>query len=217
MKFRRELNMKIRAWFKGIRGQLLVIAIFPVIGFIVSNFVSLNGIGKINKLLDSAHHEVIPHTKNLNSLFISRNRFGYHIWAAIALADRVDLKKQRLEMARQAMDDWKMYWNLLDRESHAPETEKHFSFIKENKDHYLSMLEHTIALTDDGSKESLQKAESLLLNEIWVMGGKIGVENAAIAKFYDERAKNEGLEADKAESTVRFFSWVVNMGPALPS
>ncbi|MGE9743820.1 methyl-accepting chemotaxis protein [Bdellovibrio bacteriovorus] len=201
----------MKAWFKGIRGRLLAVALLPVVGFSVASWVSFDGISRVGSLLDSAHDQIIPSTTALDRLIIARNRYGYSIFVALSSTDNPELKKERLEIAREAIRDWRTNFEIYQKNPiHSEQEKESRQFIEQNKDHYLGLLEKAIALVESGKPEELTEARALLLGEVWQLGTLIGKNNQTIAKTYEERARQEGLESESLQKSVYLWTGIIN-------
>lgn len=202
--------MSILSWFKGIRGRLLAVALLPILGFAVSSYVAFNGVSRVGDFVTTAHKQAIPSMKVLDKLIVARNKYGYHIWASIALHDNPQVRDLRLNMAREAVREWKETFATYDKLTHYPEEMKNLNFIKDNKDTYLGMLEKVIDLTAESTPESLAVAKKLLLEDIWKLGSAIGENNAAIAKAHQARAEADGAESEVIKSSVYLWTGIIN-------
>lgn len=202
--------MRFMSWFKGIRGKLLAVAALPVIGFSVSSWVAFDGVSQVGSLLDAAHDEIIPATTALNNLIIARNRYGYSIFVAMTLTDPA-LKKERLNIAKESIEDWKTNFAIYTKFPVGSESEKQGrQYIAENKDQYLSMLEKVVTLVEHGTEADQAEARSMLLGDIWKVGNEIGKNNMAISKSYAERAKTESVESERVQKSVYWGMGIIN-------
>lgn len=202
--------MSVLSWFKGIRGRLLGVALLPIIGFVISSYVAFNGVSRVSDFLDSAHHEIIPNTTNLNRLIVARNKYGYNIFVAMAVPDNPAIKKERLALAREAVSEWRTNFAAYEEKTHHSEEMENFKFIKDNKDRYLGMLDKALELVEEGSPASMKEAQDLLLGDIWKLGSEIGKNNAAIAKTYEKRAEAEGAESAQVQKNVYLWTGIIN-------
>lgn len=194
-------------WFKGLRGKLLAVALLPIVGSAISFYFAYTGISTVVSYVESAHSEIIPKTALLKSLIVARNRYGYHAWAALDMAEkRPDIKKSRLTMAEEAYEELKNGYAAYDNFQHSQTEKKYWTFIKENKGTYLDMLHQVNRLIGEGTPVSLDHARKLLLEDIWILGSEIGRNNGEIAKLFDQRAIAEGQQARAEETSV--FRWV---------
>lgn len=207
--------MHFWSWFKGIRGRLLAVAVLPVIGFSISSWVAFDGISRVGGFLEAAHDEIIPATTALSHLIIARNRYGYNIFVAMTVDDPT-LKKERLTIARESIEEWKTNFALYSKFPVRSETEqKSRQYITENKDHYLGMLEKVVVLVDSGSAAEMTEARNLLLGDIWKIGSEIGKNNIAISKTYEKRAEEEGHESERVQSSVYWWTGIINTSASL--
>lgn len=203
--------MNLKSWFKGLRGRLLAVALLPIVGFALSSYIAFDGVTRVTGYLSSAHNEIIPGSKYLSRLIVARNKYGYNIFVAMAVNDNTQLKKDRLALAREAVEEWRQNFTLYDKLPHYQEEMENIKFIANNKDRYLGMLEDVIKFVDEGSEESLKKAQDLLLGEIWSLGTEIGKNNGAIAQIYEKRAEDEGKKSDEVHASVKLWMAVVNV------
>lgn len=152
----------------------------------------------------------------LKSLIVARNKYGYHAWASLDLAEsRPEIKKARLAMVKDALEELRAGYDTYDKYPHSDEELKYWNFIKENRGTYLGLLEKVIQLIDEGSTSSLNQARKLLLEDIWVLGSEIGKNNAAIAALFDQRAKTEGQKAEEEQRSVYLWTGVINASASL--
>lgn len=203
-------------WFKGLRGKLLTVALLPIVGSAISFYFAYTGISKVVSYLESAHSEIIPKTTLLKSLIVARNRYGYHAWAALDMAEKQpEVKKARLAMAQDAYEELKDGYETYDKYQHSEAEKEYWKFIKENKATYLGMLEQVNRLIGDGAPASLDQARRLLLEDIWILGSEIGRNNAEISKLFDQRAAAEGLQARVEEKAVFLRMGTVSIAASL--
>lgn len=202
--------MRFLIWFKGIRGKLLAVAALPIIGFSISSWVAFDGVNQVGALLVNAHDEIIPATSALNHQIIARNRYGYNIFVAMTVTDPT-LKKERLEIAKSSIEEWKTNFAIYTKFPVRSESEKlGRQFISENKDNYLSMLEKVVDLVERGTEADIAEARTMLLGDIWKIGTEIGKNNLEISKSYEERAKAESAESERVQSRVYWGMGIIN-------
>lgn len=202
--------MKLSLWFKGIRGRLLAVALLPILGFSIASYVAFNGISKVSDFLISAHKDIIPGTQALNGLVVARNKYGYHVWAAIALHENTKVKMERLALARSAYEDWIRIFEKFDGYPHHSAEVENLNFIRNNKDKYLALLDKTLRLVEEGSPLSIKEAQDLLLGDIWKLGSEIAKNNGEIVNIYEKRATTEGRESEETKAGVYRWTAIIN-------
>ena len=70
-------------WFKGIKGRLLFVSVFPFLAFAVIFGFTFNGLSQISAIVRSTHTEILPNISAIDDMRIAQNRFGYRIWEGI--------------------------------------------------------------------------------------------------------------------------------------
>lgn len=186
-------------------------AVLPIIGFLISSYITFDGVSRVTGYLRSAHEEIIPGSKYLSRLIVARNKYGYNIFVAMSVQDRPEIQKERLALAREAVEEWRSNFALYEGIPHYAEEAENIKFIKDNKDRYLGMLDDVIKLVEEGSEPSMKKAHDLLLGEIWSLGSEIGKNNGAIAKIYEKRADDEGKKSNEVRASVKLWTVIVNV------
>ncbi|WP_413570087.1 methyl-accepting chemotaxis protein [Bdellovibrio sp. HCB117] len=203
--------MIFSAWFRGIKGKLLFAAVLPVIGFAILGAISFNGANRLNTLLESTHHNVIPNLQILAQMRLARANYGYHAFAAVTTLQQPEIFADELKQTRDAIVQFNDGFKKYQDSSFMPEEEKKFTAVKDYYPQMVSTMEKIVELIETKDPNNLDKAHKMLLGEFYKLGLPIGAFNRETVALYNERAKQESITADQTKASVTQWTMVVTL------
>ncbi|WP_413560235.1 methyl-accepting chemotaxis protein [Bdellovibrio sp. HCB209] len=187
------------SWFKGIKGRMLSVAIFPFIAFATIFGFTYNGLDRLSALLSSAHNDILPNVSALDDIRIFQNRFGYRIWEGIINPeDRPEVIKETKEVLTTFDTSYKQYLNS----SFSDEEKKMYDEYKEYFPKYQELSRSIHANLEKGTEESVAQARKDLDSTLHIYSGKIEEFSKKVTDYYDQRAAAEGKEFVAARATI---------------
>ena len=182
-------------WFKGIKGRLLFVSVFPFLAFAVIFGFTFNGLSQISAIVRSTHTEILPNISAIDDMRIAQNRFGYRIWEGIVNPeDRAKTVKESKESIAMFKDGFKKYTNA----SFAPEEQKMYEDVKGDFPKFLEKAETILADLEKNTPESVSAARKVLDEELHPIATRLENFNEKVIAYYHTRA---GIEAKAFEVT----------------
>ena len=192
-------NSWFSTWFKGIKGRLLFAAFLPMIGFTCIYFVSADGFKKMQKVISSAHNDIIPNINILGEMRQSRNKFGFQSWAYLSATDQ-KTKDSNLKLAKQGIEEFEAAFKDYQDSTFMTDEEKLYNNIKAVFPVYIDNMKQIVSLLETNNPEKWAEAKKLLQTEIEEKGNIIAIFNRDAIKLYSARADQEGKDAQAATS-----------------
>lgn len=183
--------MGLSAWTKGIKGRLLLVAIFPVVAFGIIYTFTYSGLNQLSKLVQSAHEDILPNVASLDAMRIAENRFGYRIWEGIINPE------DRPEVLKDAHETLKAFDEAYYKYTHSsfdPEEEKLYNQYKEQFSLYTTTAKAILADLEKGTPESVANARKVLDETLQIYSGKLEVFGVQVSEHYEKRAEAESKE-----------------------
>ena len=132
-------------YFEGLRGKLIMLAIFPLIALAITTGISLSGFSKIGSMLNESYEVYVPNIRLLGQINLNRANIGYFTFAALANkedpANRkkfVDLLDRSIKSYQAAVEEY-MKQKYITGEAEA---------FQSMKDHYPKYIEHTMQVRE---------------------------------------------------------------------
>ncbi|WP_415063424.1 methyl-accepting chemotaxis protein [Bdellovibrio sp.] len=193
---------KMTGWFKGIKGNLLMAAFIPMIGFAIIFFVAMSGLDKTNTYLEDAHSLLIPNIQSIGEMRQSRNKFGYHTWAAIENINDSAERTKRIKSAREGIEEFSSnytkYANARFAEGEAVIHDK----VKAQIPEFIKVMEKIAQLVETGEPQKVAEAKELLNGSFSTLNTVVRDFNLEADKLYSQISEQETEEATKNRSYV---------------
>mgnify|MGYP006257348605 CR=1 FL=1 len=189
--------MGLSAWTKGIKGRLLLVAIFPFVAFGIIYTFTYSGLNQLSKLVESAHEDILPNISSLDDMRIAENKFGYRIWEGIVNPE------DRPEVIKEAHGALKLFEDSYYKYTHSsfdPEEEKLYVEYKEQFTLYISTAKGILADLEKGTPESVANARKVLDETLHIYSGKMEIYGEQVSNYYEKRADKESKEFVEAVS-----------------
>jgi methyl-accepting chemotaxis protein len=191
------------AWFKGLRGKLLVSAFLPIIAFAILTGLAVSTMNSLGGFLTDAYTKIIPNTEALGQITTERASIGYFMWAAMGVKDPSQ-NKDFIEKAQQAFERFKTAQSEYEASTSTEEEIKNYAEVKSQKARFYELTSQMIHLLEVNTPESDEKVLGFLNGGEWHKLS-IGIRKAAQAntKIYKEfaKAQNEIQMAERKFST----------------
>ncbi|MGE5086605.1 MAG: MCP four helix bundle domain-containing protein, partial [Bacillota bacterium] len=187
------------SWFRGIKGRLLFAAVLPLFGFITIFFVSMNGFEKMQKVVSSAHNDIIPNIALYGEMRQARNKFGFQSWTYLNATNSQD-KEASLKVIKQSIEEYEIAYKDYEQSTFMPEEEKMYSTVKPLFPALIEDMKKIVALLETNSPEKWNEAKSLLQGSFQEKGNIIAAFNSKSLKMYRVRGEAEAKEAKAAHA-----------------
>jgi methyl-accepting chemotaxis protein len=198
----------MKAWFKGLRGRLLLAALLPLVGFTSIFMSSEYGLNKMNNIIISAHENIIPNLVSLADLRLSRARFGFECWNAMNAPDK-EAQEIALKTAHTAIKDFSTNLEAYQKAPFMPEEEKLFVDVKNDYTTIGHLMDDIIAKIESNNPEKIAEAKNLLLGPYRVIGIKVGKFNQTVFDMYRKRGTAEGQDAKVVTANIiQMLIWI---------
>ncbi|UOF01775.1 HAMP domain-containing methyl-accepting chemotaxis protein [Bdellovibrio reynosensis] len=194
--------MNFQSWFKGIKGKLLLAAVFPVIGFAVLGAVAFQGVEQVLVLLSEANDQVIPTFEGVGEMRQSRNKFLYQSWAAIGEIEDKERVTKRLASAQEAIGEFRKAQEEYDPIPRTPEEDVAYQEVKPLFPEYYASMDKVIALIESGDPQKIEEAKGMLKGNLDKVSGKIRNWNKVVVEIYSKMAKDGVVKARAEEAFV---------------
>ncbi|WP_413577880.1 methyl-accepting chemotaxis protein [Bdellovibrio sp. HCB290] len=187
------------SWFKGIKGRLLLVAIFPFIAFATIFGFTYKGLDRLGLLLMSAHNEIIPNLEALGEMRVSQNRFGYRVWEGIINPED---RPEAVAQARETLAKFEKAYKTYTEAHFAAEEKAMYEEYKHWFPQYTSLAHSILGSLEKGSDEAITQGRKDLDETLHIYSGKIEEFSVKVSKYYSERAHAEGKEFLAAKNQI---------------
>ncbi len=197
----------LSAWFKGIKGRLLLAAFMPVIGFAIIFGVSFRGLNKTNVILSSAHESIIPNLAALGSMRQARNKFSYKILEASIYGSSPELRKPYLEIAKEGMKEFNEGYVAYTKAPFLPGEDAIHDKVKGKIPEFTKMMDNIVAMMEENSPEKTKQATELLEGNFAKLNNDVRDFNRDVNALYVKIASEQSIEASATKTDV--FNWMI--------
>jgi methyl-accepting chemotaxis protein len=196
--------MKMKQWFKGIRGQLLMAAGFPVIALLVMIGLSVNTANRLGGMLDNTYSKLLPSISAFIDIREARPALSYYLWGSyITASSDPTLSKEYLEKAKKSLDQLKNGIKKYEAVPLGPEEEKLYAEVKVDNPKLFALAKEIIDQLEKGDPASLKVVyESLTVGEWRTIGDNMRKGLDGISDIYLKESKT----SDTEQAELRAFS-----------
>ncbi|MFP5519280.1 MAG: methyl-accepting chemotaxis protein [Bdellovibrionia bacterium] len=158
-----------KSWFSGLKGQLLFAAAIPVIGFVITGYVSYINSKEIYELGDEAFNRHIPNVEVIGDALMQRASVGYFSWAAYSTHEDPKAFADFIQKAENSVKSFeKAFKSYTDQE--LPADEK--AVLEENKTiavatAFINESKASIELLKQNTPESRKAAMEKINGGTW--------------------------------------------------
>ncbi|WP_413581586.1 methyl-accepting chemotaxis protein [Bdellovibrio sp. HCB288] len=203
--------MKQGSWFSGIKGKLLVAALWPPVGFAVLGFVAFMGVSSLSGMLNKSYTEMIPNVESLGQIEGGRARIGQYLWGALA---NLNFEKRRdiyIEKLGQALQEYKDSIAKYESAPFMPGEGEIYQPMKVGHAAYVANVEEFIKILKSPTPENYEKVRAEAAEGTY-QAQSVLIKNTTskLNKMYSESviANNQFQRAE----TEKIFKWVVGIG-----
>jgi methyl-accepting chemotaxis protein len=184
-------------WFRGLRGKLLLTAIFPICAFVGISALNIHGLKKTDDMLDDSYSDVIPSLDHLGHMNAQRFNIGNSIWIMIANLDNKELRTEYQGKLKEAVASYKEHQDTYESTPFTPDEEKNYAPVKEKKAKFLQITGQIVDELAKNTAESDAKVRAIYLNEWRPLGFEITEVMNRNIKLYEDMSKaNVKVESD---------------------
>jgi len=199
--------MSLSSWFRGLKGKLLLTAALPLAGFAILGGISISATSSLNKLLSSAHTELIPNIESLAEMRVARNKFAFKAFAALSESEHGNDPSDEIKSLKDAAKEFNAALTDYADAQFMPDEEKIYNAAKNDIAGFLAAMESLIPLLEKKDTESLTKARLFLISDYEVLSEKVRSFNNTVTKIYKVRGQEENRIA--AETQVQARQWII--------
>ncbi|QDK45076.1 chemotaxis protein [Bdellovibrio sp. ZAP7] len=197
----------LSSWFRGIKGKLLFAACLPMVGFAINYVISSSSMNSLGTLLNIANGDTIPNLTAVGEMRQARNKFGYQIFAALAM-ETEEKRHERIKLAREGIKEFKENMELYKNAPAAPELQETDKKAYAVLDEYLGLLDKVASLADSNKAEDHKQVQDLMDGRLWELGKIMHQMAGSAMKYYDKTAQANSAEA---KSTIAKSSTIILM------
>lgn len=186
----------LSAWFHGLRGKLLMSAIFPIFAFIAISVININGLSKMAEMLTDAYTEVIPSVDALGHMATERHAMTNHLWTSIANLNDREFRTEQIGLFKAAFEKFKKYQDVYEKTPFTKEETDNYAKVKDNKAAFAKSTEWIISELEKGNPESDDKIRELFKNEWRPLANDISTATEANIALYQKISNDNSAEKD---------------------
>jgi methyl-accepting chemotaxis protein len=187
---------KFKSWIHGLRGKLLMSAIFPIFAFIAISALNINGLSKMGAMLNEAYTDVVPSLDDLGHMATNRQALANHLWSVLANPTDLALRKEHIEKFKTAFIEFTKYQTDYESTPFSQEEGANYGKIKDKKEAFAKATETIAAELDKHTLEGDAKAREIYSNEWRFMAQDISDVTEANIAIYQRTAKENTIEKD---------------------
>ena len=206
----------LSGWFKGLRGKLLFSAVLPVVALGTVSWITLNGIGRLGKLLEDAHATFIPTIDSIDRMNGSESNMVRFLWKTYALKGDIAARDKSIQRVKDAMAEYRKYQKEYDATESTEEEKLIYKTAKEQEGKFFELVEQVLVLQSKHTPETNDQARTLMIDK--VPGVAIPFEKSLsdIATLYSEKYAPESRKlADDTRSQILTRVSVISLVAAL--
>lgn len=187
---------KIKSWIHGLRGKLLMSAIFPIFAFIAISALNINGLSKMGAMLTEAYTDVVPSLDDLGHMATSRQALSNHLWATLANPNDVEFRKEHVEKFKAAFAEYAKYQSAYEATPFSEEESKNYAKVKDKKEAFAKATETIAAELTKQIPEGDAKVREIFRDEWRAMADDISEVTEMNIAIYQKTSKENTVEKD---------------------
>lgn len=187
---------KIKSWIHGLRGKLLMSAIFPIFAFIAISALNINGLSKMGAMLTEAYTDVIPSLDDLGHMAASSQALSNHLWATLANPTDKDFRKDHVEKFKAAFAEYTKYQSAYEATPFSEEESKNYAKVKDKKEAFAKATETIAAELGKHSPEGDEKVREIFRDGWRTMANDISEVTEMNTAIYQKTSKENTIEKD---------------------
>jgi methyl-accepting chemotaxis protein len=192
-------------WFRGLRGKLLLTAIFPVCAFVAISALNIRGLSKTDDMLDESYSDVVPSLDHLGHMQAQRFNIGNDVWIMVANFENKDLRKEYAGRLSHSLEEFKKHQDSYEETPFTDEEAKTYAAVKTHKETFRQLGSQLLASLAKNSPEGDQEARKLFFEEWRPLANELSDAVDKNIALYEELAKKN------AKIKAELFSQNLNM------
>lgn len=188
--------INIKSWIHGLRGKLLMSAIFPVFAFIAISVLNINGLSKMASMLSEVYTEIVPSVDDLGHMSMKRHTMANHLWAIVANPSDKEFRDEQLVKFKDAFEEYNKYQTAYEATPFTKEETEAYAKVKENKAAFAKATETLIAEMTKNTPEGDAKVREIFMKEWRGLAQEISTMTEANIALYQKLSKENSAEKD---------------------
>lgn len=188
--------INIKSWIHGLRGKLLMSAIFPVFAFIAISVLNINGLSKMASMLSDVYTDIIPSVDDLGHMATERHAMANHLWAIIANPNDKEFRDEELAKFKKAFEEYNKYQASYEATPFAKEEAESYAKVKSNKAAFTKATETLLAELTKNTPEGDAKVREVFKDEWRGLAQEISAMTEENTAFYQKISKENAGERD---------------------
>ncbi|KHD87147.1 MAG: chemotaxis protein [Bdellovibrio sp. ArHS] len=190
-----------KSWLRGIKGRLLLAAVFPLLGFIVLGGLTYRNLDDVVKLLDQNTDSIVPSFDALGEMRQARNKFLYNVWASFA-TEAPEQRAKFIKGAHEAIEEFESAEKQYSQFKMSQEEVKLYATVKDLLPDYYKNTKQVITLLESGDPKQYAEAKLVMQGPLSKIGTEIRAWNRDLAKQLRKTAEasNAAANASKAQA-----------------
>lgn len=188
---------KLATWIHGLRGKLLLSAIFPVFAFIAISGLNIHGLSKMGDMLNDAYNDVVPTLDSLGHMSMSRQALSSHIWGILANADEKEVRTELVANLKTAFANYAKYQQAYEATPFSQEESKNYEKVKENKETFNKATADIITALEKNTPEEDLHARMIYKSEWKALADTIAEVLETNGAIYQATSKVNAQKKDE--------------------
>lgn len=188
---------RIKSWIHGLRGKLLMSAIFPVFAFITISALNIHGLSKMGAMLNEAYLDVVPSLDDLGHMATQRQAMSNNLWAILANANDKELRAEHLEKFKASFSEFTKSQTAYEATPFSAEEAQNYAKIKNHKEAFAKATEAILTELGKMTPEGDAKTREIYQAEWKALAEDISAVTEANTSIYEKISKENTLEKDE--------------------
>lgn len=197
-------------WFKGLKGRLLVLAVFPVVMMAVISVIALHGIENLSDNLQNAGEVRGPKIRSMGEMDSARNAIFRWLWATYVNEGDIEGRNKTLAQVRSNIkrhEEARKIYESLPRD----EKEKQlYSTFESNWPKAMQAINESIALLEKHNANDNKEARKIMSSELRSALEPIAVVFADLREYGAQQIKTNLEENAALSSRVKSLTVAVS-------
>ncbi len=157
--------MKLKQWFSGLRGRLLILVLIPVAALTIVAWIGVKGLIELDQSLDNAGLVRAPKIMSMGEMDSAHNAVIRWLWASKD-SDSPTLRKKFLERARGESSSFEKSREHYRTLHHNEKEEANFKIIDEQWNKARGPINEAIELLEKNNKHDDEAARTIMVTAI---------------------------------------------------
>ncbi len=187
---------EIKSWARGLRGKLLMSAIFPIFAFIAISALNINGLSKMGLMLTEAYTDVVPSLDDLGHMATNRQALSNHLWAALANPDENEIRKEHIAKFKTAFAEYTKYQSAYEATPFSNEERANYAKVRDAKAAFAKATEAIAAELGKQTPEGDKKVREIFRDGWRTMTDDISEVTEMNTAIYQKTSQENTIEKD---------------------